>query len=83
MKAFSLSNLFLALTLALLPCGCKESADSRYDSGYSDGYASGYNTTLKIRSTLVEGDWDDKNYKRGYDDGYAEGVSVATKEAGD
>ena len=57
--------------------GCWPSADSRYDSGYSDGYAEGYNTTLKIRATMVEGDWNDKNYSRGYSDGRRDGVSAA------
>ncbi len=63
------------LSTALLLSGCGPSSDSRYDSGYSDGYAEGYNTTCKIRSTLVEGDWDDKDYSRGYQDGRAAGAA--------
>ena len=61
----------------ILSCG--PSADSKYDSGYSDGYAEGYNTTLNIRATLVEGDWNNPHYSRGYTDGRAEGVRDANK----
>ncbi|MBC8551920.1 MAG: hypothetical protein H8D23_19910 [Candidatus Brocadiales bacterium] len=68
------STLFLVIVTLLL-FGCGPSADSRYDSGYSDGYAEGYNTTCKIRSTLVEGDWEDENYSRGYQDGRADGAA--------
>lgn len=57
--------------------GCGESADARYDAGYSDGYAEGYNTTLRIRATMVRGDWNDKEYSRGYGDGRSQGVSDA------
>jgi len=62
--------MLIGVTL-LVSCG--ESADSRYDSGYSDGYAAGYNTTCKIRSTMIEGDWSDKNYTKGYNAGYSDG----------
>lgn len=57
--------------------GCGESASARYDAGYGDGYAEGYNTTLRIRSTMVRGDWKDKEYTRGYNDGRSQGVSEA------
>ncbi len=50
-----------------------ESYDSAMDRGYSDGYASGYNTTCKIRTTIISGDWDTKGYKQGYDTGYEAG----------
>ncbi len=70
---FKISLLCLSLVMAL--SGCGPSADSRYDSGYSDGYAEGYNTTCKIRSTLVEGDWDDKDYSRGYQSGRVAGAA--------
>lgn len=62
--------------------GCGESASARYDAGYSDGYAEGYNTTLKIRATMVRGDWKDKEYTRGYNDGRAQGVSEALAQKG-
>lgn len=68
------------LALVVLPfagIGCGPSADARYKSGYSDGYAEGYNTTLKIRATLVEGDWKDNNYSRGYQEGRTAGVQDA------
>jgi len=64
----------LIVIIAFLLNGCGPSTDSRYDSGYNDGYAEGYNTTCKIRSTLVEGDWEDENYSRGYQDGRVDGV---------
>ena len=57
--------------------GCGESGSARYDAGYSDGYAEGYNTTLRIRATMVRGDWNDKEYTRGYNDGRSQGVSEA------
>ena len=62
----------IALLIFLFSCG--ESADIRYDAGYSDGYAVGYNTTCQIRTTLIEGDWNDKNYSQGYNEGYAAGA---------
>lgn len=66
---------FLSAVAAL--SGCGESASARYDAGYSDGYAEGYNTTLRIRATMVRGDWKDKEYSRGYSDGRSQGVSDA------
>jgi len=68
------------LVLFTFLSGCGESADARYDAGYSDGYAEGYNTTLKIRATMVRGDWSDKEYSRGYSDGRAQGVSEAQQK---
>jgi len=65
-------NIFLALFF-VTSCGSNNS-DSKYDSGYSDGYASGYNTTCKIRSTMIEGDWDSTSYTNGYNDGYSDGA---------
>lgn len=56
------------------------SSDERFDNGYSDGYASGYNTTCKIRTTLIEGDWSDENYKKGYNQGYAAGSEDCKKD---
>lgn len=56
--------------------GCNEDEQERYDTGYSDGYAEGYNTTCKIRSTLIEGDWDSASYSRGYSDGRREGANA-------
>lgn len=67
--------IFLAAILTL--SGCGEPADARYDAGYSDGYAEGYNTTLRIRATMVRGDWKDKEYSRGYSDGRSQGVNDA------
>jgi hypothetical protein len=67
--------IFISAIVAL--SGCGESADARYDAGYSDGYAEGYNTTLRIRATMVRGDWKDKEYSRGYSDGRSQGVNDA------
>jgi hypothetical protein len=67
--------IFLSAVAAI--SGCGESASARYDAGYSDGYAEGYNTTLRIRSTMVRGDWKDNEYSRGYSDGRSQGVSEA------
>jgi hypothetical protein len=70
----------ILLSAIALVSGCGESADARYDAGYSDGYAEGYNTSLKIRATMVRGDWNDKEYTRGYYDGRANGVADALKQ---
>jgi hypothetical protein len=75
----TLFNIFLFSLLGLIFLSCGPSADSKYDSGYSDGYAEGYNTSLNIRATLVEGDWNNPHYSRGYTDGRAEGVRDAKK----
>ena len=70
----------LILSFVALVSGCGESADARYDAGYGDGYAEGYNTTLKIRATMVRGDWKDKEYTRGYNDGRSNGVADALRQ---
>ena len=82
MNIFGLSKLSLCLAIAsvLTLSGCGPSAETRYDAGYDDGYAEGYNTTLKIRATIVEGDWNDKHYSAGYRDGRSHGVAAATQE---
>lgn len=76
-----MKKLLLILPL-LIVISCGESSDSRFDSGYSDGYASGYNTTCKIRTTRIEGDWNDKNYSAGYNAGYTDG-SIDCKKSAD
>ena len=45
-----------------------------YDLGWDDGHASGYNTTCEIRSTIIEGAWDNIAYSIGYSEGYAAGA---------
>ena len=57
---------------ALILSSCTD-PDERYDVGYDDGYAVGYNSTCEIRTTLIEGDFDNSHYQRGYDDGYRAG----------
>ena len=69
----SLGNIIPALLLSIAITSCGESDDSAYDRGYSDGYAAGYNTTCKIRSTMIAGDWDNKAYSQGYNAGYSTG----------
>jgi len=71
-------NKFILLFI-LLSIGCGRS-ENKYDSGYNDGYAEGYNTTLEIRATLIEGDFDSKSYSAGYTDGRIDGVSAALIE---
>lgn len=70
---------FVPLVTVMLT-SCSDSADSRFDAGYSDGYASGYNTECKIRSTMIEGDWDDKNYTSGYNAGRVDGAADCRAE---
>ena len=71
---------FFVLLVPVMLASCGDSADSRFDAGYSDGYASGYNTECKIRSTMIEGDWDDKNYTRGYNSGRVDGAADCRAE---
>ena len=66
-------KILLILFFSAILVNCGKSADSRYKSGYKDGYAVGYNTTCKLRSNLIEGDWDDENYSKGYNDGHNAG----------
>ena len=65
-----------AIVLYLVYMTFSSSSDERYDDGYSDGYATGYNTTCSIRTTLIEGDWNNDSYKKGYQNGYAAGSRV-------
>ena len=59
MKTFIL----MVVSFSIISC-----ADPKelYDAGYGDGFAVGYNTTCEIRTTLVEGHWENKDYARGY-----------------
>ena len=71
---------FFVLLVPVMLTSCGDSADSRFDARYSDGYASGYNTECKIRSTMIEGDWDDKNYTSGYNAGRGDGAADCRAE---
>ena len=71
---------FFVFLVPVMLTSCGDSADSRFDAGYSDGYASGYNTECKIRSTMIEGDWDDKNYTSGYNAGRVDGAADCRAE---
>ena len=64
------SKIFFCLILSLFGCSDPE---ERYDVGYDDGYAVGYNTTCKIRTTLIEGDFENENYSLGYNEGQIQG----------
>lgn len=75
MALSKISRLAIAASLMFALTGCFESGSSAYQRGYGDGYASGYNTTCKIRSTLIAGDFDNKHYSRGYEVGYADGAA--------
>jgi hypothetical protein len=52
------------------------------DYGYDDGYAVGYNSTCKIRTTMVKGDWDNKEYSRCYNLGQADGSRQCLADGG-
>lgn len=44
-------------------------------AGFNDGFAEGYNTTCRIRTTLIEGDWANEHYSKGYHAGRIEGAN--------
>ena len=75
MASLKITSLAIALALMFTLTGCFESSSSAYQRGYGDGYASGYNTTCKLRSTLIAGDFENKHYSRGYEVGYADGAA--------
>ena len=56
----------LSFILPLTLSACWDDAEERFNVGYDDGYAVGYNLTCKIRTTLIEGDWENPDYSRGY-----------------
>lgn len=68
----------VGLLFAATACG--RSADQSTDVGYDDGYAAGYNTTCEIRTTMIEGAWDDEAYSAAYHSGYADGAAACTTE---
>ena len=68
---------FSVAALGLAACS---NAEERYDVGYDDGYAVGYNETCKIRSTLIDGDFNNKHYSRGYSIGYTDGSLACMRE---
>ena len=59
--------------------GCSD-PDERREVGYNDGYAVGYNTTCKIRTTLIEGDFDNQDYANAYRAGYADGSAACLRD---
>lgn len=61
--------------------GCiGDDSDERLDAGYSDGYAVGYNTECEIRTTLIEGDFENADYSRGYYAGLADGAAACRRD---
>ena len=66
--------LILAAIMITTLSGCVEDSDERFDVGYDDGYAVGYNTECKIRTTLIEGDFDSEHYSSGYNSGIYDGA---------
>ena len=66
--------------LLIAAAGCGRSADQSTDVGYDDGYAAGYNTTCEIRTTMIEGAWDDEAYAAAYRSGYADGEAACRAE---
>ena len=76
-----MTRLFSIFAVLLMLSGCiGEDADERLDAGYSDGYAVGYNTECKIRTTLIEGDFDNADYSRGYYAGLADGAAACRRD---
>lgn len=76
-----MTRLFSIFAVMLMLSGCiGEDADERLDAGHSDGYAVGYNTECKIRTTLIEGDFDNADYSRGYYAGLADGAAACRKD---
>jgi hypothetical protein len=72
-------RILLVPIMAMLLSGCIEDSDERFDVGYSDGYAVGYNTECKIRTTLIEGDFDSEHYSRGYNSGLYDGAAACRR----
>ena len=68
--------LILAAIIITTLSGCIEDSDERFDVGYDDGYAVGYNTECKIRTTLIEGDFDSEHYSSGYNSGIYDGATA-------
>ena len=69
--------IIIASSLIMLSaCFDKNDPDERFDVGYDDGYAVGYNTECKIRTTLIEGDFDNADYSRGYYMGLTAGATA-------
>ena len=56
------------------------SGDAAKDRGYNDGYAVGYNETCVGRTTLIDGDFDNKHYKEAYRIGYHDGKEDCLNE---
>lgn len=69
-----------SLICAVAISACGPNPEERANVGYDDGYAVGYNTTCKIRSTLIEGDWDNEDYSDAYKRGYADGAAACIAE---
>lgn len=67
-----------ALACALVSCGGQP--EERADVGFDDGYAVGYNTACEIRTTLIEGDFDNKTYAQAYARGRAAGEDACRAE---
>lgn len=72
-------HILLVPIMAMLLSGCIEDSDVRFDGVYSDGYAVGYNTECKIRTTLIEGDFDSEHYSRGYSSGLYDGAAACRR----
>jgi hypothetical protein len=60
--------------------GCTD-PEERYEAGYGDGYAVGYNETCEIRTTLIEGDFDNQSYSDGYEQGYFAGAEACRADS--
>lgn len=67
-----ISGVFL---LSLLLAGCSDWSE-REDVGFDDGYAVGYNTACGIRTSVVEGDFNNDRYANAYERGREAGAAA-------
>ena len=65
--------------IAVALVGCSEGGGG-YEAGYDDGLAVGYNTECEIRTTLIEGNFDNASYARGYAEGQAAGIIACNND---
>lgn len=80
--------LILLAGVTVLVAGCDQisnlmaNPDERFSAGYSDGYAAGFNSECRIRTTLVEGAWNNAHYSRGYRAGETDGRAECRRQRG-
>ena len=83
MKNFLWIAVFIIIGWAVFSGESESTKDRKYDIGYDDGFAVGYNSTCKIRSTLINGDWESPSYSEGYAEGIIDGGAECLKDKDD